>query len=60
MQVALVNVDVKEENISAFIEATRWSHQASALKIGNRWFDMRQSDENPGYFILYEVSTAFR
>jgi len=55
MQVTLVHVQVKPEHIQEFIEATRENHEASIREAGNRRFDVLQSSEDPGYFILYEA-----
>lgn len=55
MHVTLVHVQVKPEYIDDFIAATRLNHQASVLETGNRRFDVLQSPENPGQFILYEA-----
>jgi autoinducer 2-degrading protein len=55
MHVTLVHVQVKPEHIDDFIAATRLNHQASVLETGNRRFDVLQSPENPGQFILYEA-----
>jgi len=55
MQVTLVHVQVKPEHIQEFIEATRENHAASIREAGNRRFDVLQSSEDPGYFILYEA-----
>jgi autoinducer 2-degrading protein len=55
MHVTLVHVRVKPEHIDDFIAATRLNHQASMLETGNRRFDVLQSPENPGQFILYEA-----
>lgn len=55
MQVMLVHVQVKPEHIHEFIEATRENHEASIREAGNRRFDVLQSSEDPGQFILYEA-----
>ena len=55
MHVTLVNVHVKPEHINDFIEATRLNHEASTQEAGNRRFDILQSSEDPGYFVLYEA-----
>jgi autoinducer 2-degrading protein len=55
MHVTLVHVRVKPEHIDDFIAATRLNHQASVVETGNRRFDVLQSPENPGQFILYEA-----
>ncbi|WP_411726276.1 antibiotic biosynthesis monooxygenase [Methyloglobulus sp.] len=55
MHVTLVNVLVKPVHIEDFIAATRLNHEASIQEPGNRRFDVLQSSENPGHFILYEA-----
>jgi autoinducer 2-degrading protein len=55
MHVTLVNVQVKSAHIDAFIAATRLNHEASIKESGNRRFDVLQSPEDPGHFILYEA-----
>ena len=55
MHVTLVNVHVKPAHIKDFIEATRSNHKASTQEPGNRRFDILQSSDDPGYFVLYEA-----
>lgn len=55
MHVTLVQVQVKPGHIDDFIAATRLNHEASIQEPGNRRFDILQSTENPGHFILYEA-----
>jgi len=55
MHVTLVNVQVKPAHIEDFIAATRLNHAASIQEAGNRRFDVLQSPENPGHFVLYEA-----
>ncbi len=55
MHVTLVQVQVKPAHIDDFIAATRLNHEASIQESGNRRFDVLQSPENPGHFILYEA-----
>jgi autoinducer 2-degrading protein len=55
MHVTLVHVQVKPAYIDDFIVATRFNHEASIQESGNRRFDVLQSPENPGHFILYEA-----
>lgn len=55
MHVTLVHVQVKPEHIDDFIAATRLNHEASTVEPGNRRFDVLQSPENPGCFVLYEA-----
>jgi len=55
MHVTLVHVHVISDHIHDFIVATRLNHEASVQEQGNRRFDVLQSPENPGKFILYEA-----
>ena len=55
MHVTLVHVQVDPAHIDDFIAATRLNHEASIQEPGNRRFDVLQSPENPGQFILYEA-----
>lgn len=55
MQVTLVHVQVKPENVQEFIEASLQNARASVDEPGNRRFDVLQSAEDPCEFILYEA-----
>ena len=55
MHVTVVHVRVKEGHIEDFIEASRLNHEASIQEPGNARFDVLQSAEEPGRFILYEA-----
>lgn len=55
MHVTLVHVQVNRAHIDDFIAATRLNHEASIREPENRRFDVLQSPENPGCFILYEA-----
>jgi len=55
MHVTLVHVQVKPDRIDDFIAATGLNHESSILEPGNRRFDVLQSPENPGHFMLYEA-----
>ena len=55
MHVTLVHVSVNPEYITDFIEATRRNHAASVQEPGNRRFDVLQSPDDPGQFVLYEA-----
>lgn len=57
MHVTIVHVHVRQEHIDAFIEACRVNHEASVNETGNRRFDVLQSPEKPGWFVLYEAYT---
>ena len=43
MHVTLVHVDVKADEVEAFVAATRANHEASVREPGNRRFDVLQS-----------------
>ena len=55
MLVNVVTVHVKPENIAEFIAATRENHAGSRREPGNFRFDVLQSSEDEGRFLLYEV-----
>ena len=55
MHVTLVHIHVVPEHIDAFIAATQANHAASVQEPGNLRFDVLQSPEDPGYFVLYEA-----
>ena len=55
MHVTLVDVRVKPEHVADFIEATRANHLASVREPGNLCFDVLQSPQDAGRFLLYEV-----
>ena len=55
MYVTVVYVQVKQDHIDEFIEATRLNHLASTQESGNCRFDILQQQENPSQFILYEA-----
>ena len=55
MHTTLVHVRVKPEHIDDFITATQLNHECSIREPGNRRFDVLQSADNPGHFILYEA-----
>lgn len=55
MHVTVVHVHVKEENIVAFIEASKNNHEASVEEPGNRRFDILQDANEGSHFILYEA-----
>ena len=60
MHVTLVHVHVSPEHIQDFIAATRANHEASVQEAGNLRFDVLQSPEDPGYFLLYEAYRSAR
>lgn len=53
--VTAVHVRVNPESIDAFVEATLDNHRNSAKEAGNLRFDVLQSPDDPGTFMLYEV-----
>lgn len=55
MHVTLVHVRVREQDVDAFIAATRANHEASVDEPGNRRFDVLQALDDPTRFILYEA-----
>lgn len=55
MQVTIVHVHVKQDNIADFIDATRKNHEASINEPGNLRFDVLQLAEDPARFVLYEA-----
>lgn len=55
MQVTIVHVHVKAENVDDFIAATRLNHEASIKESGNCRFDVLQLAEDPCRFVLYEA-----
>ena len=55
MTVTCVYVHVKEENIDDFIEASTRNHLGSVQEPGNLRFDVIQSADEPGKFLLYEA-----
>ncbi len=54
MEVTIVHVRVKPENIADFIEATRHNYLASIKEPGNIRFDVLQAGDDPSCFVLYE------
>lgn len=55
MVVTTVIINVKQEYIDDWIEATITNHKASVKEPGNRRFDFLQSVDEPTQFILYEA-----
>jgi len=55
MHVTLVHVHVKPGHIDDFITATRANHEASIREPGNLRFDVLQSGDDSGRFVLYEA-----
>ena len=55
MYVTLVHVHVVAQHIEDFIAATQTNHAASVQEPGNLRFDVLQSPQDPGYFVLYEA-----
>lgn len=55
MQVTIVHVHVKPENVEDFIQATRLNHEASIKESGNRRFDVLQLADDQSHFVLYEA-----
>ena len=55
MIVTCVHVQVKRERIAEFIRASVENHEGSVKEPGNLRFDVLQSAEDPGRFLLYEA-----
>lgn len=55
MYAVSVTVQVKPEDLQAFIEATLENARDSRLEPGNVRFDVLQAEELPQRFLLYEV-----
>jgi len=58
MHITLIHAHVKPEHVDAFIAATRANHQASVREAGRLRFDVLQSAEDPGRFVLYEAYSS--
>ncbi len=54
MQVVLVYVHVKDENVEEFIEASLENALESAMEPGNVRFDVLQQKDDPCRVVLYE------
>ncbi len=55
MYVTTVMINVKEDRIQDFIDASIVNHESSVKEPGNRRFDILQCIEDPTKFILYEA-----
>jgi autoinducer 2-degrading protein len=55
MQVTLVHVNVKPENVEDFIQASLENARGSVKEPGNVRFDVLQMKDDPCRFILYEA-----
>jgi autoinducer 2-degrading protein len=55
MVVTIVEVSVKPERIDQFIAATTENHRGSIREPGNLRFDVLQSPQDAGLFLLYEA-----
>lgn len=55
MHVTMVHVHVRLEHVADFIEATHKNHKHSVKESGNLRFDVLQSPDDPGHFVLYEA-----
>jgi autoinducer 2-degrading protein len=53
--VNVVTVYVKPEHIADFLAATVDNHNGTRTEPGNHRFDVLQSAEDPGRFLLYEA-----
>lgn len=55
MYVTLVQVQVRDEYVEAFVEACRKNHEYSITESGSRRFDILQDASTSSRFILYEA-----
>ena len=55
MHVTLVHVHVLPDHIEDFTRASEANHAASIQEPGNLRFDILQSPDDPGRFVLYEA-----
>jgi len=55
MIVVIVHVEVRPENVDAFIRATTENHLESVKEPGNLRFDVLRNDAEPTRFALYEA-----
>ena len=55
MIVTIVHVEVRPENVEAFIRATTENHFESVKEPGNLRFDVLRNDADPNRFVLYEA-----
>jgi (4S)-4-hydroxy-5-phosphonooxypentane-2,3-dione isomerase len=58
MHTTIVHIHVKPEHIADFVDACRKNHEAAIKEPGNRRFDVLQSAEKPGWFVLYEAYSS--
>ena len=59
MQVTLVHVKVRPQDVVAFIAATRENYEGAIREAGNCRFDVLQAPDDPTRFILYEAYASF-
>jgi autoinducer 2-degrading protein len=55
MHITLVHVHVKPEHIEEFLASIRRNHEGSSREPGNLRFDVLQSDDDLGFFVLVEI-----
>lgn len=55
MIVTIVHIEVLPDHIDSFIRASTENHLESVKESGNLRFDLLQSDDYPGRFVLYEA-----
>lgn len=55
MIVTIVHIKVLPDHIDSFIQASTENHLESVKEPGNLRFDLLQSDDHPGRFVLYEA-----
>jgi len=55
MNVTIVNIEVHPDHLDSFIQASTENHMESVKEPGNLRFDLLQSEDHPGRFVLYEA-----
>lgn len=55
MIVTCVYIEIKQDSLNDFIEATVLNHQGSVKEPGNLRFDILRQADNPNRFMLYEA-----
>lgn len=55
MHVAVIRIQVKPEDVGAFVAETRKNHEGSVREPGNLRFDVLRSEADPSRFVLIEV-----
>ncbi|MCW5852512.1 MAG: antibiotic biosynthesis monooxygenase [Anaerolineae bacterium] len=55
MYIALIQLQVKPDQVEAFKEFVRLDHEGTRTEPGNVRFDVLQAEDDPTRFCLYEV-----